>query len=382
MPFHSLKPYLSRAIFNMPGWRTRRKILVIESDDWGAIRMPSKEVYDKCLHAGYPVDKISYERYDSLLSEDDLEILFDLLASFRDLHGNPPVITANCLVANPDFERIEAADFKSYHFELITETFKKYPRHQNNFALWKQGMKARVFHPQYHGREHVNVSLFMEALQRGDEASRFGFEHRMPGCISKGTEGLGNYFVEALRFRSKEDKDEKLKIFMEGLVLFEKLFGYRSESIIPPNYTWSPDFNASVWAQGVRYLQGLRLMNEPMPGEPNKQHRIHLGKQNSLGQTYLVRNSIFEPSMFGLGIKDPVDRCLKEIAIAFTLNKPAIITSHRINYVGYLDPGNRDRNLKMLGQILSKALQRWPDMEFMTSDQLGRCIEADRKIRA
>jgi len=380
MPVPRIKPYVSRAIFNIPGWRTRRKILVIESDDWGAIRMPSKEVYNKCLREGYPVDKISYERYDSLLSEDDLGMLFDLLSSFKDQHGMPPAITANCLVANPDFERIEAEGFLSYHYELITETFKKYPRHQNNFELWKQGMKAGVFHPQYHGREHVNVSLFMEALQRGDEASRFGFENRMPGCISKGANGVGNYFVEALRYHSKEDKDEKLKIFMEGLVLFEKLFGYRSESIIPPNYTWSPDFDASVWAQGVRYLQGLRLMNEPVPDETSKQHRIYLGKQNALGQTYLVRNSIFEPSMFGLGIKDPVDRCLKEMQIAFTLNKPAIITSHRLNYVGHLDPANRDQTLNMLGQILSRALKRWPDMEFMTSDRLGRLIEADRKI--
>jgi len=381
MPYQRIKPYLSRAVFNIPGWRTRRKILVIESDDWGAVRMPSREVYNKCLREGYPVDKISYERYDSLLSEEDLGMLFALLSSFKDINNNHPVITANCLVANPDFERIEAEDFKTYHFELITETFKKYPRHQNNFNLWKQGMEAGVFHPQYHGREHVNVSLFMEALQRGDEACRFGFEQRMPGCIAKGPEGLGNYFVEALRYHSGQDKNEKLKIYVEGLLLFESLFGYRSESIIPPNYTWSPDFNASVWAQGVRHIQGLRLMNEPMPGEPNKQHRIYLGKQNSLGQTYLVRNSIFEPSMFGLGIKDPVQRCLNELKIAFAMKKPAIISSHRINYVGHIDPGNRDQNLAMLDEILSRALKRWPDIEFKSSDQLGRIIEADRKNR-
>jgi hypothetical protein len=120
-------------------------------------------------------------------------------------------------------------------------------------------------------------------------------------------------------------------------------------------------------------------MNEPVPGEPSKQHPIYLGKENGLGQTYLVRNSLFEPSLFGLGIKDPVGRCLSEMQIAFRLHKPAIITSHRINFVGFIDPSNRDRNLSLLDQVLTAALKRWPNIEFMTSDQLGKLIESERK---
>jgi hypothetical protein len=376
MAYPEIKAHISRIIFNVPGWRTHRKIVVIESDDWGSIRMPSLDVYQKCLQAGYPVDKISYERFDSLASEDDLELLFGLLSSFQDSRGNPPVITANSLVANPDFDQMKAHGFESYYHEPITETFNKYPRHGRNMAIWKQGMEAKVFHPQYHGREHVNVSLLMDALRRGDEAARFGVSHGMPGCIPRGPEAQGNPYVEAMRFSSPEDKENKLKIFMEGLDLFADLFGYTSESIIPPNYTWSPDFNPSVWNHGVRFIQGLRLMAEPVPGGPSKQHTIYMGKQNSLGQHHLVRNAIFEPSLHGLGINDPVKRCLAEMKIAFSLHKPCIITSHRINYVGFLDPENRDRTLTMLRQVLLQALRRWPDIEFMTSDQLGRIIEA------
>ena len=103
MPFfRNIKKGLSL----IPGWRTNFKIIVIESDDWGSIRMPSREVYKKCLNAGYRVDKNPYERYDSLLSQKDLELLFDLLIQFRDRNGNHPIITANCVVANPDFEKI------------------------------------------------------------------------------------------------------------------------------------------------------------------------------------------------------------------------------------------------------------------------------------
>lgn len=369
-----LKRNLARIYTNLLGWRTKRKIVVIESDDWGSIRMPSKEVYEKCLKAGYPVDKIAYERYDSIASEEDLELLFDLLLSYKDVNGCHPIFTANCMVANPDFEMIKANDFSIYHYEPITETFRMYPRHKNNLNIWKQGNEVKIFHPQFHGREHVNVSLFMDALRKGDRDAHFGFSNNMPGCIPLGPEVRGNPYVEAMRYSSLKDKVEKLNIFLEGLDLFEKLFGYSSKTIIPPNFTWSPDYNEAVLERGVMFFQGVRRMREPYPGGKNIKHRFYLGKKNNLGQIYSVRNSIFEPSMFKLGIKDPVNRCLSEMDIAFRMYKPVVITSHRINYVGFIDTANRDRTLKMLHKILSTALKRWPDIEFMTSDQLGKII--------
>ena len=63
---------IKKIITNIQGWKTNRKIIVIESDDWGSIRMPSKEVYNKSINNGYKVDLNPYERYDSLASEEDL----------------------------------------------------------------------------------------------------------------------------------------------------------------------------------------------------------------------------------------------------------------------------------------------------------------------
>ena len=40
---------LKRNLLNFRGWTTKRKIVVIESDDWGSIRMPSKNIFKK-LH--------------------------------------------------------------------------------------------------------------------------------------------------------------------------------------------------------------------------------------------------------------------------------------------------------------------------------------------
>ena len=38
---------IKRHISNIPGWRTNRKLVVFESDDWGSIRMPDKKTFEK-----------------------------------------------------------------------------------------------------------------------------------------------------------------------------------------------------------------------------------------------------------------------------------------------------------------------------------------------
>ena len=375
----SLKSKIAPYYKNFRGWRTNRKIVVIESDDWGSIRMPSREIYEKCLKAGYRVDQIAYEKFDSLASEDDLELLFDLLKSFSDKNGKHPVITANVLTANPDFEKIKENYFCDYYYESVEDTFKRYPKHRRCFDLWNQGFNERIFYPQSHGREHLNVYMFMNALRSRNEDALFAFEHQMPGIMNCNSME-GNFFVESLKYFNREDKNKKLKIILEGLEQFEELFGYKSRSFIPPNYFWSPDFNESMSNSGVLFYQGNRLMKEPSIGEEkNIIHSHYLGERNEHNQLYLIRNAMFEPSLEEDKNDELVDLCLQQIEAAFFLKKPAIICSHRLNFIGYLNEMNRDNNLKMLKNLLVKILRKWPNVEFMTSDTLGNLIhENDR----
>ena len=99
---------------NLRGWQTKREIVVLESDDWGTIRMPSKAVYSALLKEGIAVDKCAFNRNDTLASSEDLQALFDTLMSFKDINGNSPKITANTIVANPDFDKIRESNFEEY----------------------------------------------------------------------------------------------------------------------------------------------------------------------------------------------------------------------------------------------------------------------------
>ena len=71
------------------------------------------------------------------------------------------------------------------------------------------------------------------------------------------------------------------------------------------------------------------------------------------------------------------ERCLLQVDNAFQNRVPAIISSHRLNYMGGIDPANRERNLVALEQLLKEILEKYPDVVFMSSDALGRKIIAN-----
>jgi len=106
-----------------------------------------------------------------------------------------------------------------------------------------------------------------------------------------------------------------------------------------------------------------------------KKHFRYLGKKGKSGLMYMTRNAFFEPGSWEHpASKDWVNDCLKEIEIAFRWQKPAIISSHRVNYIGWLNPKNRSNGLQKLDELLKKIIKAWPDVEFMTTTELGNLI--------
>lgn len=371
-----LKQTISHNLLNIPGWHTKRKLVVIESDDWGAIRMPSKEAYNQFLKEGIRVDNDPYCRYDSLANKEDLEALFDVLTSVKDKNGNYVVFTADAVVANPDFKKIREADFCEYFYEPITVTMANSPAHEHVFDLWKEGIKEGIFHPQFHGREHLNVTKWLAVLREGkDFVTKRAFELGTFGLTSKVASSIQGNYMGAFDSAEEDDIKRYDNIIKEGLDLFNKLFGYRSESFIATTYTWSPLIEPSLKLNGVKYIQGLVSQRIPFDSGTKFYYKKnnYQGKKNNLGQIYLMRNCFFEPSHFRDKF-DVVDECLSRINIAFRWGKAAVISSHRLNFIGNIDIQNRDRNLILFQKLLNEIVKKWPDVEFISSDELGKNI--------
>jgi len=118
-----------------------------------------------------------------------------------------------------------------------------------------------------------------------------------------------------------------------------------------------------------------KIQSEPVGGGKIKK-RIHwLGKRLHSNLTVLTRNCFFEPSQPG---KDWIDTCLSDISISFKWHKPAIISSHRVNFIGALSVRNRENGLFQLRSLLKTIMTNWPETEFITSEELGKLIHCDK----
>ena len=366
-----------RYLSNIPGWRTKRKFVVLESDDWGSIRTPSKDVFDHLIKAG--IDLVNdpgliFNKYDTFATAEDLEFLFDILLSVKDYTGRSAVLTPVSVTANPDFEKISQSDFKEYFYEPFTMTLSRYPGCENSFTLWKEGIDKRLFMPQFHGREHLNVKVWMKALREKNQKARVAFDNKMWGISTANESDIDIEFQAAFDFTDREDLEYHKEIIISGLNLFHRLFNYRATYLVPPNGLMSSELEPVCFGEGIKIISVSKLQIEPL-GAKRKRKKLHwMGEKNKSGLRYLTRNCLFEPHQ---NTKDWVDSCLHDISVAFRWHKPAVISSHRVNYVGTLDKQNRDIGLKNLESLLKNIMKKWPEAEFITSAELGEIINND-----
>lgn len=364
---------------NLPGWRTKRKIVVIESDDWGSVYMPDRKSLEALKAKGVPLTS-HYVNNDTLESNEDMEMLFDVLRKHKDSTGRNVVITGVNVVANPDFEKIKANGYSKYEYELFTETAKRFPGSNRIYELWQQGIRERLLVPVFHGREHLNVQRWMRLLQQGNETVRLAFEHEV-STLSRDMQGQRLPDLRAaFDIDTVEDLPYLREVISSGMDAFEKLFGYRSTFFIPTNGPFNNSLEELTAVLGIKYIGTGKIQLEPLGNKEYKKHFRYIGKKNRYNQRYLTRNCFFEPNSWEQSQdKDWVNSCLKEIEIAFRCRKPATISSHRVNYMGTLNPENRANGLKKLDSLLSEIIKRWPEVEFMTSMELGDVIAGAKR---
>jgi hypothetical protein len=158
---------------------------------------------------------------------------------------------------------------------------------------------------------------------------------------------------------------------------FEKVFGFRSLTFTPPSQVIHPSLYRVAEDVGLKGIdKPYRVQRD---GENGRRYieKNHLGRQKNQEHVTVVRNVVFEPAE--VVNFDPVERALQLIQAAFRWGKPAIISSHRVNFCGHIDPDYRARGLANLKRLLDVMVQRWPDLEFIGADQLVKIIEGSAK---
>lgn len=369
----------AKSYLTLRSWKTNRKIIVIESDDWGSIRMPDTRALKSLSKHNIKINNDYYSQLDTVARKDDLEHLFELLYSFNDFKGNNPIITANTIVANPDFEKIKESNFESYEYETFDKTINKLKEGRSILELWKKGQQENIFKPQLHGREHLNAALWLKELQLGNKDLLLAFDQK---CFSIPYSKIYNHkrknLMASLDYVQLPNEIKYQENYIkEASSIFYEYFGFKSQSFIAPAYIWHPDLEARLKIESVDFLQGLPIQLVPNNKSKFSRKMHFLGQKNSENQCYLVRNVFFEPSY---NKEDCVNNVLNRIHSVFKNKQPVIIGSHRVNFIGSLVEKNRTENLKLLEEIFKKVLKKWPDVEFMSSDDLGNLIlQGDKK---
>ncbi len=351
-----------------------RKLVIITSDDWGSVRLSSAQGRQALLNKGIISTDNRFDCYDTLESNQDLEYLFEVLMKYKDKNGAHPVLTAVTNVANPNFEKIKHSNFKEFHFEPFTETLNRQPSSNRVFDLYSEGQRLRIFKPESHGREHLNVFWWLNMLSDKNSIAREAFNLNYYYLTNGDWENKDELHLSAAfdLFETKEIEEHK-KIVKSSLKLFKELLNYDACYFTPPAQKYHIDLEPTLKSKGIRWVD-VPLWQKMPKGRGKYKHRFHyLGQKSTAGLRYLVRNSVFEPNMYG--DSDGVDSCLAQIAMAFRNNVPAIISNHRAAFVGGIDPSNREKGLKALDRLLKSILKNWPDAEFITVSDLDSFLD-------
>lgn len=348
--------------------------MIIESDDWGSVRMPSLDILEKLKAGGLDMesgDSARYNQNDTLASAADLSELFEVLLSVKDSNGRPMVFTPVSLTANPDFGKIRESGFSQYFFETLPVTFSRFGL-SGALDLWKEGINKGIFVPQFHGREHLNVAAWMRALQENDRETRQAFDLGVWGYTNKNRFNV--MYQAAFDLELASDIEGQSEILRSGLDLFQRQWGYKASYFVPPNGPLNNSLEKIIASEGIQYISSPKIQIEPLGGGLTKRNFRWLGRKNKWGQSYITRNCFFEPSIPGI---DWVGSCLNDISIAFRWQKPAVISTHRVNFTGGLNELNRKNGLAAFRKLARQIISVWPEVEFMTSTELGQLMDGD-----
>ena len=342
-------------------------IVIFESDDWGSIRVPSKEALrDYCaVHPEFHPNP--YQTYDGLERYEDYDALKSVLTKHVDDRGHYARFTLNFVMANPVFNDSLLIN-RSFQFESIADTYKRYFGERKTFLsglLDEVNNADCVFRPQLHGREHLNATVWMKKTIES-RALLDAYLLKMIGV------NPGKYSDMDVLNSSNTliNRDEYIR---DAVQMFRALFGFSPQSFIAPCYVIDRSCESVLANEGVTVLQGARFMNKPRRDGSLAKIPWFMGWKNPFGQTCLVRNCYFEPtkSMFvGKTIDMCVDDSFAEIASALDSKRPAIVCSHRMNYTSIISCENRDSSLIALDKLLTKIEAAYPSVEYMSSDEL------------
>ena len=347
----------------------KKRILVIESDDWGSIRTRDRESY-KLLVKRSIIKENPLDETDSIATSRDLEVLIDELSSITSQNGQKPVLTCFFNTGNPDFDKIQNSGFETYSNLSYFDHLKSTGEYGDIMPIWNNALEDETFSLAYHAREHLCVPMWMDLLKKSDKTATFSFEQEYYSFPVNNSAFPINSLRPSLFYRNDNERSDLLKSLDEGLKDLSQGFGKNITVFCPPNGLSCDAVDNHLSKFSIKGIISKIIRTEPNNGRLKKRYK-GFGKKKQNYRLY-YRNCGFEP-LLGRGI----EKCLRDISFAFRFNNAAIISTHRVNYSSRINQKISGFGAQNLSNLLKKVLHLWPDTIFMSSEEYVRYLDTE-----
>lgn len=355
-------------------------LIVFQSDDWGTQRIP---VGLKISHLISETNE--FEVYDTLENEVDLEQFRDTICLINNQIVPKFKFTFNVVSGNPDFKKIRNRHYQEFFAQNLNESYEFYG--YNKLKLkeqWNLLLDSKFLNFQFHSREHVNYKLWLDSIRSKDPKSCVAFDLGFWGISTEFTKKRNQSFMATW------DKDLDLldaQNFRQGLVYFKDYFNINPISFVPNNYIFHKKNMNILEENGIISIQGKNYLIQPQNRRLFKyRHKIerNMGtiEKGSNSLISIVRNVQFEPSKDLFSNKHnesftpQIDLAMNQINLAIMKGLPAVIDTHRVNYVGGRNEQNRDYGLQQLRKLVERIHNNYPDAEFISTTELTNRLNA------
>lgn len=359
--------------------KAKVRFVVFESDDWGYCgEMKDKKTLDLLLPDEDKRKEQRMEFNNTLETFQDMMNLFALLERFRDSLGRPAVFTSNYVMSNPDYERIRESGFKEYFSIPLSSGFPSGWNDRGEIIMAaNQGIKRNIWRPEFHGLAHFNFRAWMKALREGDKKARKYFDNYL-ASTSATFPALSEYAADS-SIGAFESLQEQVSLVSSGCKIFKSVFGYRPVSTIPPHDIWNSDTEIAFLRCGLKYLQSERNRFKSVMFESPSRQLSPLGAMKSIILLYgplfkILRNVRLE-------LRDEPSEAELCTEILFREGIPAVVGTHRVNYVSSVNPSVSHSGRKKLEEYL-KYLVESDNIIFLSATELSQiCYEGVSRIR-
>lgn len=329
----------------------RRPIVIIQSDDWGRVGIPSLESLERLKSRNIVTGDHPWDYY-GLESEDDVNSLGDVLAAARDRDGRSACLTANFIMANADLREMRKIGYREFRWVNIVDGFPAlWP--DKIFKTYLANIERKTFYPGLHGFTHFNITEMLRTLSDPSpqgEVARALVEEDVSYLASLTPEYSFALLTHGKPGRFLNEAEQTIWV-EQGIKLFREAFGFAPRTTCAPGYR-ANETTFRIWNQlGLEVVQTAGGLG--------------IGTNRSL--LVLSRNVEFEPALRPNAV---LDNALAQAQVAVASGSPIIVCSHSINYVSrYL--GRAEQSREMLRAYLSRLLQEFPDLRFASDAELA-----------